>query len=149
MDAGRRRSKKCNRQRRGPLGAEGSEGLKPKKALNSFIRAGSSQSATPLLFHTPQKVPLQLTLKWQISLRANLGGGCRGCAPSSPSEMTCGFLMQLVFAKCCMRVSRNKEWRRGRGKRIPPCCFSCSFSFCYPHNMNAWNMLDKEKPLFL
>ena len=29
---------------------------------------------------------------------ADLGGGCRGCAPPS-SEMTCGFLIQLVFCK--------------------------------------------------
>ena len=29
---------------------------------------------------------------------ADLGGGCRGCAPPPPSpEMTCGFLIQLVF----------------------------------------------------
>ena len=27
---------------------------------------------------------------------ADLGGGCRGCAPSPP-EMTSGFLIQLVF----------------------------------------------------
>ena len=27
---------------------------------------------------------------------ADLGGGCRGCAPPPP-EMTCGFLIQLVF----------------------------------------------------
>ena len=27
---------------------------------------------------------------------ADLGGGCRGCA-SPPPEMTCGFLIQLVF----------------------------------------------------
>ena len=29
---------------------------------------------------------------------ADLGGGCRGCAPPSP-EMSCGFLIQLVFCK--------------------------------------------------
>ena len=29
---------------------------------------------------------------------ADLGGGCRGCAPP-PREMTCGFLIQLVFSK--------------------------------------------------
>ena len=29
---------------------------------------------------------------------ADLGGGCRRCAPT-PCEMTCGFLMQLVFCK--------------------------------------------------
>ena len=28
---------------------------------------------------------------------ADLGGGCRGCPP--PPEMTCGFLIQLVFCK--------------------------------------------------
>ena len=61
MDAGRRRSKKCNRQRRGPLGAEGSEGLKPKKALDSFIRAGSSPSLTPLLFLYTTKGTAEMT----------------------------------------------------------------------------------------
>ena len=31
---------------------------------------------------------------------ADLGGGCRGCAPPPPPpEMTCGFLIQLVFKK--------------------------------------------------
>ena len=29
--------------------------------------------------------------------RADLGGGCRGCAP--PPQMTCGFLIQLVFCQ--------------------------------------------------
>ena len=29
---------------------------------------------------------------------ADLGGGCRGCAPPLP-EMTCGFLIQLLFCK--------------------------------------------------
>ena len=29
---------------------------------------------------------------------ADLGGGCWGCAPPPP-EMTCGFLIQLVFCK--------------------------------------------------
>ena len=29
---------------------------------------------------------------------ADLGGGCRGCA-TPPSEMTCGFLIQLVFCQ--------------------------------------------------
>ena len=31
------------------------------------------------------------------TLGADLGGGCRGCAPSP--EMTRGFLIQLVFCK--------------------------------------------------
>ena len=29
----------------------------------------------------------------------DLGGGCRGCTPPPPNEMTCGFLIQLVFCK--------------------------------------------------
>ena len=29
----------------------------------------------------------------------DLGGGCRGCTPSPPPEMTCGFLIQLVFCQ--------------------------------------------------
>ena len=33
-----------------------------------------------------------------LSPGADLGGGCRGCAPLPP-EMTCGFLIQLVFCK--------------------------------------------------
>ena len=36
------------------------------------------------------------------STRADLGGGCKGCAPPPPPpppEMTCGFLIQLVFCK--------------------------------------------------
>ena len=41
----------------------------------------SDESRHPGLFHTG----------------ADLGGGCRGCAPSP--EMTCGFLIQLVFCK--------------------------------------------------
>ena len=30
---------------------------------------------------------------------ADLGGLCRGCSPPSPPEMTCGFLIQLIFCK--------------------------------------------------
>ena len=37
-----------------------------------------------------------------MSPRADLGGGCRGCAP--PPEMTFGFLIQLVFCKKKMWV---------------------------------------------
>ena len=33
----------------------------------------------------------------QITAGADLGGGCRGCAPLP--EMTYGFLIQLVFCK--------------------------------------------------
>ena len=30
--------------------------------------------------------------------KTDLGGGCRGCAPPLP-EITCGFLIQMVFCK--------------------------------------------------
>ena len=33
----------------------------------------------------------------QLYTGADLEGGCRGCAPSP--EITCGFLIQLVFCK--------------------------------------------------
>ena len=48
---------------------------------------------------------LHLLKKWdqgeeRQSAGADLGGGCRGCAPPSPPpEMTYGFLIQLVFCK--------------------------------------------------
>ena len=34
---------------------------------------------------------------------ADLGGGCRGCAPPSPPEMTCGFQYNWYSAKKTMR----------------------------------------------
>ena len=51
---------------------------------------------------------LHLLKKWdqgeeRQSAGVDLGGGCRGCAPPPPlPEMTCGFLMQLVFYKLPM-----------------------------------------------
>ena len=41
-------------------------------------------------------------LCWVIA-GADPGGGCRGCAPPPP-EMTCGFLIQLVFCQ------KNTMW---------------------------------------
>ena len=38
---------------------------------------------------------------------ADLGGGCRGCAP--PPEITCGFLLQLVF---CKKKNYVVYWKR-------------------------------------
>ena len=34
----------------------------------------------------------------EVFAGADLGGGCRGCAPPPP-KMTCGFLIQLVFCE--------------------------------------------------
>ena len=46
-----------------------------------------------VLIHTRKKINKVSVL--------DLGGGCRGCAPPppTPGEMTCGFLIQLVFCK--------------------------------------------------
>ena len=44
---------------------------------------------------------------------ADLGGGCRGCA--RPPEMTCGFLIQLVFCQkktLCGLLLLKKSKRR-------------------------------------
>ena len=35
---------------------------------------------------------------WRAYARADLGGGCRGCAPPPP-EKNCNFLIQLVFCE--------------------------------------------------
>ena len=45
---------------------------------------------------------------------ADLGGGCRRCAPPPPPEMTCGFLIQLVFCekKLCGLLVLKKSKRR-------------------------------------
>ena len=40
---------------------------------------------------------MKMMMIMMIKSKADLGGGCRGCAP--PPEMTCGFLIQLVFCK--------------------------------------------------
>ena len=46
---------------------------------------------------------VHVKITWQCkstsSAGADLGGGCRRCAPPPLPEMTCGFLIQLVFCK--------------------------------------------------
>ena len=46
---------------------------------------------------------------------ADLGGGCRGCAPPPP-EMTCGFLIQLVFCQTMWFIGVEVE----QEKNAPP-----------------------------
>ena len=41
-----------------------------------------------------------------LSSGADLGGGCMGCAPPPPHEMTCGFLIQVVFSQKKKRETR-------------------------------------------
>ena len=47
---------------------------------------------------------------------ADLGGGCRGCAPPPPPEMTCGFLIQLVFCQTMWFIGVEVE----QEKSAPP-----------------------------
>ena len=46
-----------------------------------------------------KKALLQKTQPASAYSEADLWGGCRGCVPPPPPEMTCGFLIQLVFSK--------------------------------------------------
>ena len=63
---------------------------------------------------------------------ADLGGGCRGCAPPPTSEMTCGFLIQLVFCKkktmWFIGVEVEQETSGPPPKKIldPPLCLKAS-----------------------
>ena len=54
--------------------------------------------------------------------RADLGGGCRGCAPP---EMTCGFLIQLVFCKkklCDLLEETSAPPPKKNPGSAPVCC---------------------------
>ena len=48
---------------------------------------------------------------------ADLGGGCRGCVPSP--EITCGFLIQLVFCKKKKHFVVYWCWSRARDECTP------------------------------
>ena len=70
---------------------------------------------------SPEKPTIWLKTRDEIDVRryatgADPGGGCRGCAPPPP-DMTCGFLIQLVFCK------KNYEvywcWSRARDECTP------------------------------
>ena len=63
--------------------------------------------------------------KTRKSTRADLWRGCRGCTPPLPPEMTCGFLIQLVFCKKKKPTTKKKTmWFIGveveRETRAPP-----------------------------
>ena len=57
------------------------------------------------------KTPLPSYLRFLITPKpvsgADLGGGCRGCAPPPP-EMTCSFAIQLVF--CKKKKEKETTW---------------------------------------
>ena len=70
---------------------------------------------------------------------ADLGGGCRGCAPFPP-EMTCGFLIQLVFSKkktmWFIGVEVEQETSAPPPKKNPgsaPVTLTCKMKEYYTH----------------
>ena len=48
-------------------------------------------------FYNKMEIELGSSKYQRLFSGADLGGGSRGCAPPLPPEMTCGFLIQLVF----------------------------------------------------
>ena len=88
------------------------------------------------------------------------GGGGPGGRPPPPPPRLCGDLRlsnatgirkngPLDFNGLDSNHHALLEVERGGGRVYPLAVFPALFSFRYPHNLNAWNMLDKEKPLFL
>ena len=57
----------------------------------------------------------------------------------------------ILFRAFRLLHESGAKWRVKEGKRKynPLAVFPALFSFCYPHNLNAWNIQDKEQPLFL
>ena len=76
-----------------------------KKDSNKTKKEWTHETKTSSVVILSLKENWVLQLFWLLhsSLRipgADLGGGCRGCASPPPTpEMTCGFLIQLVFRK--------------------------------------------------
>ena len=78
---------------------------------NAATPSNSSQTKRDLLLCNPDFLTNELTKKRfflfhgrlfhpSLGSGADLGGGCSGCAPPPPSpEISCGFLIQLVFCK--------------------------------------------------
>ena len=60
---------------------------------------------------------MKMMMIMMIKSKADLGGGCRGCAP--PPEMTCGFLIQLVFCKKKENCVVYWCWSRARDECTP------------------------------
>ena len=74
---------------------------------------------------------------------ADLGGGCRGCTPPSP-EMSCGFLIQLVFCKqktmWFIGVEVEQETSAPPPKKNPGSAPGHPVRDC----SNSWNLFRRE-----
>ena len=81
--------------------------------------AGSEPATSRSADRHPSIWANQAAVKYVKKAGADLGGGCRGCAPPPP-EMTCGFLIQLVF---CQKKNYVVYWCWSRADpetRAPP-----------------------------
>ena len=84
----------------------------------------------------------------ETSSGADLGGGCRGCAPSP--EITCGFLIQLVFCKKKKKtiwfigVEVEQETSEPPPKKNPgSACASCT-EHCLSNNVFRPKICNRE-----
>ena len=121
-------------------------GAKVKKGTQQFYTGRFLPKSHPFTFLYTTKGtvvaylrPFQYTPKRQISLGANLGVECTGCAPPPPPRL-CGDLRlsnatgirkngPLDFNGLDSNHHALLEVERGRGEGIPPRCFSCSLFF--------------------
>ena len=57
----------------------------------------------------------------------------------------------ILFPAFRLLYESGAKWRVKEAKRTynPLAVFPALFSFSYPHNLNAWNIQDKEQPLLL
>ena len=87
---------------------------------------------------------------------ADLGGGCRGCPP--PSEMTCGFLIQLVFCKkkamWFFGVEVEQETSAPPPKKYPGSApvgwvFQCNTNTCHARSLKVYSLYGQTKSIFL
>ena len=71
------------------------------ESVGRVTRLQNSWSFSPNRFFMRRRVYLRFSrTDGCLTPGADVGGGCRGCAPPPPPpEMTCGFLIQLVFCK--------------------------------------------------
>ena len=75
----------------------GSELVVPRSIPALGLREVSNRCHFSLQIFKLSDPAAWLRLTSQLKSGADVGAGCRGCAP--PPEMTCGFLIQLVFCQ--------------------------------------------------
>ena len=95
------------------------KGINNKHDVRSGYNFKSSRDKSVLTLAHKERgrvSPLKVSVNvfWIRIAGADLGGGCRGCAPPPPPEMTSGFLIQLVLCKkklCGLLVLKRSKRR--------------------------------------